>query len=167
MSIDLEAISARAEAATPGPWETLDNITTAVWSGGNPIALTYQSMPDADFIAHAREDIPALLAEVKRLNIVLQDERKEHAEEYACLRSTYIRESKKLEKQLASVTAERDAAVEMMRGNCEYCKHFLGSFETSEKCSACKNEHVITYKPRKADNWEWCGAGKERSGENG
>jgi hypothetical protein len=47
----LTEIEARVSAATPGPWTTYDDDSEA----------------DAEFIAHAREDIPALLAEVKQL----------------------------------------------------------------------------------------------------
>ena len=52
MTDRLEEIRSRAEAATPGPWE---------------IGVTYNHGRNATFIAHAREDIPYLLAEVERL----------------------------------------------------------------------------------------------------
>ena len=87
---DLEAIKARANLATPGPWtfyggdvwygdvaDALTRMDTA-WSDdepedhwpykdgqephpfhGDPV-----STPDAEFIAHAREDIPYLVAEL-------------------------------------------------------------------------------------------------------
>lgn len=64
---ELAAIRARAEAATPGPWapfgkQVIDSNQLFVLQGlGDHV---YQ---DADFIAHAREDIPKLLAEIKRL----------------------------------------------------------------------------------------------------
>lgn len=77
---DLDAISARADAATPGPWET--NSTTGVddaghytvfgikgvdeatstFDGASAFAHTEgMNEADAHFIAHARGDIPALL----------------------------------------------------------------------------------------------------------
>jgi hypothetical protein len=75
----LQAIEERAKAATPGPWE----VRPAEWSkdsrcGGivaaddTDIVITDSGtyppeMPDALFIAHARLDIPALVAEVRRL----------------------------------------------------------------------------------------------------
>jgi hypothetical protein len=61
----LAAIKARADAATPGPWESA---TTGVWSdieGDLWVADTSHDY-DAAFIAHAREDVPALLAEVDK-----------------------------------------------------------------------------------------------------
>lgn len=78
-----EEIKARAEAATPGEWEAFQ-----LWEDGDIItgggnfeictpeydvcAYIKNSAPirreaDAAFIAHARQDIPDLLAEVERL----------------------------------------------------------------------------------------------------
>ena len=84
-SLDLEAIKARSEAATEGPWEW-DNPTIGQhWSRPEPWATVVddevncggycyggssspiKSDADGQFIAHAREDIPALLYEVERL----------------------------------------------------------------------------------------------------
>lgn len=68
---DLGAIRARAEAATPGPWERGGkwNETAVYAKDGTMIAGQWDyeeggisEVPDADFIAHAREDIPTLLA---------------------------------------------------------------------------------------------------------
>lgn len=71
-----EEIKGRDKAATPGPWfynisETAidskeKSIVTPEIDGQEfpVIRMTYE---DADFIAHARTDIPALVAEVERL----------------------------------------------------------------------------------------------------
>ena len=82
---DLEAIKARAAAATEGPWEWDDLTIGQHWSRPKPLAtvvddkvscMAYcyggssspiKSDADGQFIAHAREDIPALLYEVERL----------------------------------------------------------------------------------------------------
>lgn len=69
--LDLDAIEARANAATPGPWRvgaTYDpeinvDVTNA---DGNLVGPK-----DEDFIAAAREDVPALVAEVRRLRAAL------------------------------------------------------------------------------------------------
>ena len=110
--------------------------------------------------AQALVDRKALLAEVKRLNIVLQDERKEHAKRCAHLRSTYIREAKRLEKQLSSVTAERDAAVEDLRKNrarkCDCCA-YAGRSERWP-CVDCQSS-ISNY----GDGWKWHGAGQEQN----
>jgi hypothetical protein len=82
--LDRDAIRARVERATPAPWHRVGKSihaevplsddgpsttkwnTTVVcsvgaWGGGRP------TEEDAEFIAHAREDVPALLAEIDRL----------------------------------------------------------------------------------------------------
>lgn len=91
--LDLAAIAARANAATPGPWECTwqevredEHGSASFWhhiqvtndaphdAAGEMIV--YQTdisarrtdfLPDAEFIAHAREDVPALGNEVAAL----------------------------------------------------------------------------------------------------
>ncbi|MGN7387780.1 hypothetical protein [Sporosarcina sp. SAFN-015] len=76
---DLEAIRKRAEAATVGPWKYNDQhgYLAPVTPQREICAITNEITRyyDAEFIAHAREDIPALLAEVERL----RDEIESHA----------------------------------------------------------------------------------------
>ena len=83
----LAAIRARAEAATPGPWRVVEDIEWGTGAAeyhwyryvdgptdyGDEYGYEYQilSREDAAFIAHAREDIPALVAEVERLQAEL------------------------------------------------------------------------------------------------
>ena len=82
----LTEIQARVEAATEGPWDDQPNWTDtarvvlngdgeALWD-----AVGLMADADADFIAHAREDIPALLAEIDRLRGQLADAWGEGAE---------------------------------------------------------------------------------------
>ena len=74
--LDIDLIEARANAATPGPW-------SEAWEGeihAHP-GLGWEMVlrvPEADdrpadcaFVAHAREDIPALIAEVRRMRAVV------------------------------------------------------------------------------------------------
>jgi hypothetical protein len=82
---ELEAIEARCRAASPGPWKALVEGRDH-WSGDDFIrvgdldqepdlyvsrdeagGIQPASAADLDFIACARQDIPALLAEVRRL----------------------------------------------------------------------------------------------------
>lgn len=92
--LDLEAIKARAAAATEGPWEWGNPTIGQHWSRPEPWAEVVnadvacgsycyggsvrpiESDADGQFIAHAREDIPALVAEVdelrRRLDAVLK-----------------------------------------------------------------------------------------------
>jgi hypothetical protein len=69
--VDLAAIKARADAATEGPWAPDRNGVHN--QRGECVALTYHANKhaDAEFIAHARADVPALFAEVERLREVL------------------------------------------------------------------------------------------------
>lgn len=75
---ELEAMEKRCEAATKGPWEWFKNQvhpdgTVGVWGpDGDEICacwgnLAYSTEPtdDADFIAHARSDVPALIAALR------------------------------------------------------------------------------------------------------
>lgn len=65
----LKAIEARAKAATPGPWFVdTDKCVYRDRPNDELIADPSQTNPaDAEFIAHAREDIPKLVEEVRRL----------------------------------------------------------------------------------------------------
>jgi hypothetical protein len=75
---ELNAIEARAKAATEGPWRTRPTEhgdCAGIWHGDwehDSIVQTDSGvyppmMPDAEFIAHARSDVPALVEEVRRL----------------------------------------------------------------------------------------------------
>jgi hypothetical protein len=71
---DLEAIKARADAATPGRWfwtaETdydPGRIVGEPMVGGFGEPEWDVTPDDAEFIAHAREDVPALLAHIDAL----------------------------------------------------------------------------------------------------
>lgn len=70
---DLAAIEQRAAAATPGPWKSYIegrepmSGSDFIMTGGEDIYLTGATVADQDFIAHARQDIPRLIAEIERL----------------------------------------------------------------------------------------------------
>lgn len=81
MSLDIEAIKARCEAATEGPWfvdrvgEINDpswHIADAIrWQGWTNALRFDEDRETAEFVAHARADVPALVAEVERLRAEL------------------------------------------------------------------------------------------------
>lgn len=72
MTLDLDAIRARCEATTPGPWNNDELPMIVVDERHNPATVAITTCgADAAFIAHARADIPALLAEVERLRAVV------------------------------------------------------------------------------------------------
>jgi len=81
---ELRAIKARCESATPGPWrsyvEGRDHtsgssfiMTGAGTSRGEDIELLGATPADQDFIAHAREDVLLLLAEIENLRRQLRE----------------------------------------------------------------------------------------------
>jgi hypothetical protein len=68
--LDLSAIKARIEAASAGPWTAHPD--GLVWAPrlGDPVSGSAE-LEDAEFIAAARLDVPALVAEVERLTRLL------------------------------------------------------------------------------------------------
>lgn len=79
---ELKEIEMRCSRATKGPWESFvegrnhfsgsNFIRTGGLDDASPdIELTGASVDDQDFIAHARHDVPALVAEVRRLRRIL------------------------------------------------------------------------------------------------
>lgn len=82
--LDLDVIDGRSKAATPGPWfQGREGIRYEnprdIYSHREPIEGVSTDIPttdaDAEFIVHAREDVPALVAEVRRLRCIVQDVR--------------------------------------------------------------------------------------------
>lgn len=79
----LQQIEARCDAATPGPWvlfhragitevQTIGDCPIAGWQGfDNGHRAVGKHKDNGEFIAHAREDIPALLEEIARLRAEL------------------------------------------------------------------------------------------------
>jgi len=77
-TLDLDAIEARATEATPGPWRPIiygesdfDGPGRYVSFGPDATCISDSTSMDSDedavFIAAARTDVPALVAEVRRL----------------------------------------------------------------------------------------------------
>ena len=87
--LDLDAVEARAAAAKRGPWVVETPESVYGHDGGpdwidlrwvsdedtvgddDPPWLGPMLVTDAEFIAHARTDVPALVAEVRRLRVLL------------------------------------------------------------------------------------------------
>jgi hypothetical protein len=95
LMLDLISIKKRCEAATPGPWvwcytKYRDGYTGIIGKDNSEVLFPnhcndgddgdawFEDLPseeDRDFIAHAREDIPALIAEVESLQAQLAESR--------------------------------------------------------------------------------------------
>lgn len=82
---EIEAIKSRCNAASPGPWtsyiEGRDHSSGSSFimtgegeSRGEDIGLSGATPADQDFIASARQDIPALLKEIERLKALLDNQ---------------------------------------------------------------------------------------------
>jgi hypothetical protein len=71
--LDLAAIRQRCARATAGPWKSYiegrDHTSGSnfIMTSGEDIEFLGATEADQDFIAHARQDIPLLLAEIDRL----------------------------------------------------------------------------------------------------
>jgi hypothetical protein len=70
---ELDMIEARLGAAAPGPWKSFvegrdhTNGSSFIATPASDIELTGATVADQDFIAHARQDLPKLIDEVRRL----------------------------------------------------------------------------------------------------
>lgn len=81
----LRAMRERADAATEGPWEAADYLVMA-----SDIDITdCQIRPDAEFIAHARTDVPALVKALEAVLEALDAESTAAAEARARLNTSY------------------------------------------------------------------------------
>lgn len=106
---DLDAIEARANAASAGPWRStwpdptpaphdpndvvVESLAPGLSYVGRMVVGTLYhdgdhavcSEANAAFIAHARQDVPALVAEVRRLRAALADAESKHDRQLAAL----------------------------------------------------------------------------------
>ena len=98
-----------------------------------------------DHLDAAADALEALLAEVGRLN-----------SENEAMQSI-VRHAEELDEQLAAVTAERDAAVNDLRGKCQYCARQpmrrLSDGQLDALCATCQEYNKC--------NWKYRGARKE------
>ncbi|MCR4640650.1 MAG: hypothetical protein K5697_01305 [Lachnospiraceae bacterium] len=76
---DIQSISERCDKAAPGPWisyiegRDFTSGSSFIKTGGEDIELIGASVEDQDFIASCRQDIPLLIAEIKRLRKILDE----------------------------------------------------------------------------------------------
>jgi CO dehydrogenase/acetyl-CoA synthase alpha subunit len=66
----LAEIKARVEAASKGPWKVCEDYSDVLDGDGHQIISHFHDA-DGQFTAHARQDVPALLAEVEHLKAEL------------------------------------------------------------------------------------------------
>lgn len=76
---EINDIKERCEKATPGPWKSYiegrdhTSGSSFIRTAGEDIELTGATTYDQDFIAAARQDVPALIEEVYRLRQLLDN----------------------------------------------------------------------------------------------
>jgi len=152
----LDEIKARCDKATPGPWYkegwALPN------EDGEYIELlddTENNGPaNAAFISHAREDIPYLLAEVKRLNALSELDQIA----YTQLNELYDMDIAELTTRAEKAEAERDKAVEDIPHNCDYCAHEGEDFpDNAPNCDVCMKPNCAGSVYCSGSNWKWKG----------
>lgn len=159
--MNLEEIKAREQTATPGPWEYVDNgfygyivpqgkDMDSMIAGGEPCEGRICDGPDTQFIAHARTDIPALIAEAERLtkeNVALQCENNVLQGSFDRISVKGINMEEKYKQQIAmlkkALELEARHMVSLvstsdckMKENSEYCSSTIS-------CTECIQQHFI------------------------
>lgn len=123
-------------------------------------------MESADTIEHLTSENARLRGDLVVAKKLIEAERKPPADLFAELSDDDKRKAEILamrdmvaikDKENARMTAERDAAVEQLHGQCDYCKHMDRWLEGP--CKGCvwfaAKEFI------EGDYWEWIGSGKE------
>jgi len=163
MSLDFDAIRERAAAATPGPW-TADHewcqINTPdgrrlfeVLLGDNDTRENaQQAIADAEFVAHANQDVPALLAEVASLTAELEQMK----QVVAAARSVFEVEHRRAEKAEAEqdrLRADLDIATVKLNAHERHNRELRAEYEQGVTCACCggkvmgREGHVIKVCP--------------------
>ncbi|MBI4924129.1 MAG: hypothetical protein HY834_20530 [Devosia nanyangense] len=76
---DIATINERTKRATKGPWKSFveirDKISGSdfIMTAGEDIYISGGTIDDQEFIAHARQDIPILLEEIRRLKLIVAE----------------------------------------------------------------------------------------------
>jgi hypothetical protein len=70
---ELQRIERLCAATTPGPWKSFvegrdhESGSSFIQTARNDIELSGATIEDQDFVASARQDVPLLIAEIRRL----------------------------------------------------------------------------------------------------
>ena len=113
MSSQLDAIKARAEAATEGPWRVRTDYIPGVIEVEGPtasndyVAELSADKADLEFIAHSRADIPALVAAVEA--VLELHQRNRYDECIECLSTDEYGEATNVDYPCPTVTAIQSA----------------------------------------------------------
>ena len=108
LDLDLDAIEARAAAATEGPWSRDDehSLSVAICYTPHVWALAHSGTEaNAEFIAHARTDVPALVAALREARDEVEHL---HAEAMPRFESWMADDNDRLRRERNEYLAERD-----------------------------------------------------------
>lgn len=119
----LQEIKAREQAATPGPWEKL---SFYICNKNKTVIAGVGVRENAQFIAHARTDIPALVAEVERLmaeNSAGKEANKSCLQHIESLKKRADDKDQRiatLEKALSIAAKPKESAIQSNKELCDY-----------------------------------------------
>lgn len=181
MTDRIQEIQARCEAATPGPWEAdetgydvitkafshKDKRTGGYGSEGNFIcdlndgeyheyADKTEQVANAEFIAHAREDMPWLLAQLAELREKTRDMGT------ACHGCRLQKERNELRKENANLTAQLAEAQRRERAAVEWADTFAHALRYRNDVGGCEAAWLEQY-----DEWRGPQDGKGEANANG
>ena len=154
--LDLAAIRARADGATAGPWKTwamqvlADPVGNSNLDDGLLIAHTSDPRRglrtfNAEFIAHARIDVPMLLDEIERLARIVNGYDRTPAEQRAAEAEAEV------ERLGVLVQSERDAYADLQH---EFEVHFGWTVPEGKVCHACHELEVEENSRLLNEAWE-------------
>lgn len=141
-----EEIKAREQAATPAPWYA-DG--WELWDDDlGEFTELHDTDPDAQFIAHSRTDIPALIDEVERLKAVVQIQKASCSLVETVKAGNIIDENATLGKQIVTLKKALELACEDETNLCPYGMHGVGRLCSKEpmrglKCKTCAPQYYI------------------------
>lgn len=137
--LDLDAIEARRAAATPGPWRVETHAPTLsrlVRSEDGTLVIDFgyvgnRTQADAEFVAHAPEDIRAMAAEIRALRSERDELRGKFADAAASLAEQVLRygqrqrehnaDREELEQLRTALTQIRHLHKDSPMGPCPVC----------------------------------------------
>lgn len=173
--INIDNIKTRIAKASPGPWDWHQNrhpnCNGTPWGwiegpAGNMCWSGTQSKIDADFIAHARQDVPNLTAEVERLRADLEQAKK-HAEN---LRLDYVDLNSEVERLRDENQGLKDCKDKLIKQNKRLIRE-MGGAERREPvvsiipCYECGGEVIEFTVPNNIWNFVMRPDGKETNKE--
>lgn len=161
MRPNIEEIRERVKKATPGLWEggrklsftvsvrpDCEFFNYAIDSDAAGITGFLGTKDDAEFVAHAREDIPTLLDYINHLEEVLKDRTNDI--------TYYEIETKRQRVEIEQLRLTiRNYQLSEYNWQCGKCKWFQKSLGSRERCDHCKITHYLSGSFKREDLERW------------